>query len=219
MCLESTNIEYVHTFLQNEPIIRMLLLNDGTSTTHDTKIIDEEQYKKDYYKYIPLYRWRHIRDYSLRIDDGRFGYPCMAIAMDDDDNMTIDNDDNESTMIRTNYNETQLEYLIRSERVIAVGPLHKPTITKDDPYSIPVGDLILFNAKDRTDGINFIENLPYSINGLYNKINVHFYNQLDISGKFVSEDPLRDSPCEQMKEAMDVWGYPVHDEQTTWLNC
>lgn len=114
--------------------------------------------------------------------------------------------------------EEMLEYWIRSERVIAAGPLHLPTEFKDDPSSLPVGDLILFNAEDRDDAIQFAEDLPAAQAGLYETLRVHFYNTLDITGKFVSEDPLRDAPCHDMKEAMEVWGYPVADEQTPWLN-
>ena len=160
---------------------------------------------------IPLYRWRHIRDYTLRIDDGRFGYPCLCLG--------LDAPTEEVGNTRIEKEQQQLEYLIRSERIIAVGPLHLPTIVKDDPSSYAIGDLLLFNAKDRTDAINFVEQLPYAQEGLYDNMKVHFYNQLDITGKFVSEDPLRDAPCSQLKEAMEIWGYPVQDDQTAWLNC
>jgi hypothetical protein len=167
---------------------------------------------------IPIYRWRHIRDYSLRIDDGRDGYPCMCLALDDSSSSGSSSDWTEIQQLRQDTQKDYLEALIRSERVIAAGPLHVPTITKDDPSSIPVGDLILFNAKDRNDAVSFCENLPTAMVGLYGSMRVHFYNTLDISGKFVSEDPLRDAPCEQMKEAMEYWGYPVADEQTPWIN-
>jgi hypothetical protein len=53
---------------------------------------------------------------------------------------------------------------------------------------------------------------------LYKDLRVNFYNSLDITGKFVSEDPLRDAPCGQMKEALEYWGYPTADDQTPWLN-
>jgi len=76
----------------------------------------------------------------------------------------------------------------------------------------------LFNAMDRDAAIDFIESMPAAEEGLYGDMRVHFYNNLDITGKFVAEDPLRDAPCHQMKEAMEVWGYPVADDQTPWLN-
>lgn len=191
MCLESSTLGYVKDFLSNDPVIQMLTGGDLTN--------------------IPLYRWRHIRDYSLRIDDGRFGYPCMCLALDGEVEEVGD--------LRFEVSNEHLEYLIRSERVIAGGPLHLPTEFKDDPSSMPVGDFILFNAKDRDDAITFVENLPGAQAGLYDHMKVQFYNQLDVTGKFVSEDPLRDAPCEQMKDAMEVWGYPVRDDQTSWLNC
>jgi len=193
MCLESTKMEHVKNVLQKDPIIQMLTGGDLSD--------------------IPLYRWRHIRDYSLRIDDGRFGYPCMCLALDHDSET-----DNTIDSLRDEQKEAYLEYLIRSERVIAAGPLHLPTQFKDDPSSLPVGDLILFNAKNRDDAVDFAEQLPTALQGLYQDMRVHFYNRLDITGKFVSEDPLRDAPGMQMKEAMQYWGYPVEDDQTPWLN-
>ena len=212
MCLESPDIQYVQDFLRNEPIIKML-----TSSTDEKKNENAAAAVGDLTN-IPLYRWRQIRDYSLRIDDGRFGYPCMCVALD---YQPVDNEEEsmESITLRNELEREQIEYLIRSERVIATGPLHVPTPNKEDPTSTAMGDFILFNAPNRTDAIKFVEQLPYSKSGLYDNVRVHFYNQLDITGKFVSEDPLRDSPTEQMKEAMEVWGYPVHDDQTAWLNC
>jgi hypothetical protein len=48
---------------------------------------------------------------------------------------------------------------------------------------------------------------------------VHRYNQLDVTGKFVSENLYYPNQnTYQMKEAMEYWGYPVDDEQTKWLN-
>ncbi len=134
----------------------------------------------------------------------------MCLAMDDEPEKVGN--------LREELKNDQLEYLIRSERVIAAGPLHLPTQVKDDPSSIPLGDLILFNAENRDHAVDFCENLPAAQEGLYRDLRVHFYNNLDITGKFVSEDPLRDAPCSQMKEALEVWGYPVADSQTPWLN-
>jgi uncharacterized protein YciI len=190
MVLESNEVVHVHEMLRQEP--NLVDLNGGDFTK------------------MQLYRWRQIRDYTLRIDDGRFGYPCMMIALDDEPE-TVGN-------TREETKKAMLEYLIKSERVIAGGPLHLPTEFKDDPSSIPVGDLILFNAKTREDAIEFVEEMPSSVAGLYKDLRVHFYNNLDITGKFVSEDPLRDAPGKQMKEAMEYWGYPVDDDQTRWLN-
>ena len=191
MCLQSQKLEYVHDVLAKEPIIRSLTGGDISK--------------------IPLYRWWHIRDYSLRQDDGRFGSPCMMLALDHDAESGIGN-------LREETRDAHLEYLIRSERVIAAGPLHLPTEIKDDPSSLPVGDLVLFNARDREEAIDFVESDPRAEAGLYDSMRVYFYNNLDVTGKFVSEDELQENPCADMKEAMEVWGYPVHDDQTPWLN-
>lgn len=188
--MESTDLKHIWDFLKEEPTCNELTNNE----------IEK----------IPLYRWRHIRDYSLRIDDGRDGFPCMCIAMD--------GDPMEVGESRSEVRDEHLEYLIKSERVIAAGPLHLPTELKDDPSSRAVGDLIMFNAKDRDDSIEFVENLPGAEAGLYDYMRVHFYNTLDVTGKFVSEDPMRDAPCKDLKEAMEVWGYPVEDNQTPHLN-
>jgi len=192
MIMDSTDINFVKELMREEPILKSL--------TDDGERVDD----------VPLYRWRHIRDYTLRIDDGRFGYPCMMVGLDDEPEVVGNT--------RPETEKETLEYLIRSQKVIMGGPLYLPTEFKDDPSSIAVGDLIMFNAKDREDAIKFVENMPSSQHGLYKDLRVHFYNQLDITGKFVSEDPNRDAPGYQMKEAMEYWGYPVDDDQTPWLN-
>ncbi|CAB9498016.1 expressed unknown protein [Seminavis robusta] len=190
-CMESTELLHIQELMKNEPIINMLTEGDISN--------------------IPLYRWRHIRDYSLRVDDGRFGCPCMLVA--------TDHEPEEVGNLRADVWDQQMEALIRSERIIAAGPLHLPTELKDDEASaLAVGDMIMFNAKNRDEAVEFVESLPYAQEGLYQNMKVHFYNTLDTTGKFVSEDPLRDSPCEQMQEALDVWGYPTGDDQTPWLN-
>ena len=203
MCLESTRLDYVQKVLAQDPIVQMLTGGDLTE--------------------IPLYRWRHVRDYSLRVDDGRDGYPCLCLALDAEPEVgssssRSSSSTGDSAPRRVDVQEAHLEHLMRSERVIAAGPLHLPTEFKDDPSSLAMGDLILFNAKNRDDAIQFTENLPSAAAGLYETMRVYFYNTLDLTGKFVSEDPLRDAPCEEMKEAMEYWGYPVSDEQTPWLN-
>lgn len=190
MILETTDLKHVYEMLREEP--NLVDLNGGDTSQ------------------IQLFRWRQIRDYTLRIDDGRFGFPCMMVGLDDEPEIVGN--------LRSETKALALEYLIKSERVIASGPLHLPTEFKDDPSSIPVGDLILFNAKNRGDAIQFVEGMPTAMQGLYKDMRVHFYNSLDITGKFVSEDPLRDAPGYQMKEALEYWGYPVDDEQTPWLN-
>lgn len=189
--MESTKLEYAKEFLAREPIIKMLTGGDISN--------------------VPLYRWRHIRDFTLRIDDGRDGCPCMLVAMD--------HDPEEVGNLRAELWETHLEAMMRSQRVIAAGPLHLPTEFKDDEASaMPVGDIMMFNAMNREEAIEFVESLPFAQEGLYKNMKVHFYNSLDTTGKFVSESPLRDTECEQMQEALTVWGYPTGDDDTPWLN-
>jgi uncharacterized protein YciI len=191
ICMESTKLEYVQEFMKTEPLIQWFTGGD----------ISE----------IPLYRWRHYRDYTLRQDDGRFGTPCMALSFDHDAEEGIGD-------LRGQSYKNHLEYLIKSERVICAGSLHLPTQFKDDPSSLAVGDIVMFNAIDRDAAIEFAESDPRAQEGLYKSIQVHFYNNLDVTGKFVSEDELRDSPGADMKEAMEIWGYPVQDDHTPWLN-
>lgn len=193
LLLESTDIKHVHELLEQEPIIKEL--NGGD------------------YRKVQLYRWRHIRDHTLRIDDGRDGYPCMMVGMDDSPDIVGN--------LRNEKKSENMKYLIRSERVIAAGPLHLPTERKDDPESRAVGDFILFNAKDREAAIEFAEEMPYSMKGLYKDVRVHFYNNLDVTGKFVLEDTIMsedDQEALRMKKVMESQGYPVDDEQTPWLN-
>lgn len=193
MCLESTHLDHAQELLTREPIVQKLTKGDISN--------------------VPLYRWRHLKDSTLRIDDGCDGFPCICVALDH-----TSEDLPDATGIRENLRNETLEHLIRSQRIIATGPMHVPTTYKNDPSSLPVGDWIMFNAKDREDAVQFAEQLPAAKAGLYRSMRVHFYNLLDTTGKFVSEDPLRDAPCADLKEAMEYWGYPVDDEQTPWLN-
>lgn len=185
LCLESSDLYYVQDHLSRDPLIHLWTKGDISS--------------------IPLYRWRHIRDYSLRIDDGRYGTPCLLLALDHANNTRTEDVTNAT-----------LEYWIRQERVIAAGPLYEPKVEKNDALR-PLGELILFNAVDREGGIEFCENMPSAQEGWYHSMRMHFYNQLDITGKFVSKNPL-ETNSDDMKEAMEIWGYPVDDDQTPWLN-
>lgn len=107
--------------------------------------------------------------------------------------------------------------------MIQAGPLHTCTESKSDPESFPIGDLIIINSNDRAHAIEFAENDPLSKCGLYQTLKVNRFNDLDVTGKFVAENQYlkmtngKDLHME-MKEALDYWGYPVHDKQTKWLN-
>jgi len=188
MCYESTELSHVKELLPKDPLVQFFTNGDISN--------------------IPIYRWRHIRDYTLRQDDGRFGCPVMLLALDEDGTEDL----------RQETNMTNLEHMIRSERVIATGPLHHCTESKDDPASTAVGDLIFYNAKDREAAIKFAEDQPRAEEGLYKSMQVHFYNNLDVTGKFVAENFMAKEAVTDMRKAMDVWGYPVGDDQTPWIN-
>lgn len=197
MCIESTTLENAKTLLSQDPIIQRLTHGDISN--------------------IPLYRWRHIRDHTLRQDDGRGGSPTLLLALDH----SPSSGNNAIQQLREKVTHAHLEYLIRSERVIAAGPLHVPTEMKDDPSSYAIGDLVLFNSPHRDDAIQFVENDPAALAGLYQSMRVHQYNNLDVSGKFVAMNlvyPEKNKPTSDMKEAMELMGYPVDDRQTKWIN-
>ena len=196
LCIESTTLANAQNVLSNDPIVQMLTGGDISN--------------------IPFYRWRHIRDHTLRMDDGRNGLPNLLVAID-----RLQEEAPDVLKLRANIQRDYMEYLIRSERVIAAGPLHLPTELKDDPSSIAVGDFILFNAPNRENAIEFAEGSPAAQAGLYESMKLHRFNSLDVTGKFVSTDlvnPQRTSRTEEMREALEYWGYPVADHETKWLN-
>ncbi len=194
MCIESKTLRDAQDCLAKDPIVQSLTGGDISD--------------------IPFFRWRHIRDHTLRQDDGRNGLPYLWISMD--------RDDGDVSKIRSEVEKEHLKYLIQSERIIAAGPIHLPTELKDDPASqMPVGDFILFNAVDREEAVMFAEEDPAAKAGLYQKMKVHRYNSLDVTGKFVTTNHVfkgDTEPTHQMKEAMEYWGYPVDDKETKWIN-
>jgi len=197
MCIDSPTIHNCREALSRDPIIRSLL---GVDSDGECDVSS-----------IPLYRWRQIRDHTLRRDDGRDGLPQMVLA--------FDRPEAKSDGLREEVFNDHLEYLIRSERIISAGPLHVATEEKTDSKSIAVGTLMFFNAPDRANAVEFVENDPASKAGLYETITVHRYNNLDVTGKFVSENLyFPEQNTYQMKDAMGHWGYPVDDLQTKWLN-
>ena len=103
--------------------------------------------------------------------------------------------------------------------------------TKEVSVAISEADKLLTRNKifvDRTrdigvisreEAIDFVENDPAALAGLYEAMSVHRFNSLDVTGKFVSENlyfPKQNTY--QMKEALEHWGYPVDDHQTKWHN-
>jgi len=202
MCMDSTTCDHAREHLSSDPIVKMLTGGDISK--------------------IPFYRWRHIRDSTLRQDDGLDGTPIMLVAMDRDASLLqIDNGDGKKQDLRKEKWNDHLEYLIRSERIIACGPLHVATDDKTDPKSVRVGEIIMCNALTREDAIKFVENSPYSKAGVYDSMRLFRYNKLDVTGKFCQPDllyPENTRPCGEMKDSMDREGYPTDDQQTPWLN-
>ena len=200
MCIDSPTIGDCREALSRDPVVRHLLGVDPATGECDASR-------------VPLYRWRQIRDHTLRRDDGRDGLPNMVMALD------RPGEASGGGSLRGEVSNDHLEYLIRSERVIAAGPLHVATPDKTDPASVAVGTLLFVNAADREDAIAFAEGDPAARAGLYETITVHRFNSLDVTGKFVSENLyFPGQNTYQMKEAMEYWGYPVDDLQTRWLN-
>lgn len=156
------------------------------------------------------------------MDDGRDGYPNVLIQMD------RPAEELGGAEFRSEVEKSKLEYMIRSEKVIAAGPLHLPTELKDDPSSLPVGDIVFFNAMDRDEAVDFAENDPAALAGLYGTMRVHKYNTIDVTGKFISKNlHTIDDPSGlknlnnfnlRLKQKMKMEGYPVNDDQTPSFN-
>eukprot|EP00591_Stephanopyxis_turris_P007363 CAMPEP_0195507384 /NCGR_PEP_ID=MMETSP0794_2-20130614/845_1 /TAXON_ID=515487 /ORGANISM="Stephanopyxis turris, Strain CCMP 815" /LENGTH=318 /DNA_ID=CAMNT_0040634045 /DNA_START=322 /DNA_END=1278 /DNA_ORIENTATION=+ len=190
ICIDSNTVAQAQELLSREPIIQSLTGGDIGS--------------------IPFYRWRHIKDHSLRQDDGRFGTPYIMINEDRTDELVAG--------LREELSTDHIAYLIKSKKTIMAGPLHKLTESKSDPASTAVGSIVIANAKDRAAAVSFAENDPFAKAGLYNSMRVHVFNHLDVSGKFVTPNIYDEGEADEVKEAMQVWGYPVEDRQTKWIN-
>lgn len=209
ICIDSNTLESAKEFLMNDPMIQSLAGTEDVANTLSR---------------ISLFRWRHLKDYSLRQDDGRFGLPTLIVGLHAPPTQNQNEKPSEEWLnMRNEAYDEHLQYLIESERIIQAGPLHIGTPNKNDPESLPIGDLLIINAKDRADAVEFAENDPLAKCGLYQTLKVHRYNDLDVTGKFVAENQdlkLTDGNDLhlEMKEALEYWGYPVHDTQTKWLN-
>jgi len=213
LCLDSNTRESAEEFLRNDPIIQSIA---GKSSS-------------DILENISILRWRHLKDYSLRQDDGREGLPTMIIGLHNPP-VTSKSSQTKSKLptkkwqtVREQTYDDHLKYLIQSDLIIQAGPLHVGTAEKDDPKSVAIGDLIIMNAHNRNHAIEFAENDPLALAGLYQTLKVHRFNDLDVTGKFVV-DNIYLQMCNgknthmEMKEALQYWGYPVSDKQTRWLN-
>lgn len=213
LCIDSNTRESAEEFLRNDPIIQSIA---GKSSS-------------DILENISIFRWRHLKDYSLRQDDGRSGLPTMIIGLHNPP-VTSSSTNAKSKLPTKKWQaeregayDDHLKYLIQSDLVSQAGPLHVGTSDKNDPKSVPIGDLIIINAENRKHAIEFAENDPLALAGLYQTLKVHRFNDLDVTGKFVVDNVYLQM-CNgknthlEMKEALQYWGYPISDKQTKWIN-
>ena len=68
MVIDSPTIDHCREALSRDPIIRSLVGVDEDGQCDVSS--------------VPLYRWRQIRDHTLRMDEGRDGLPTMLLAFD-----------------------------------------------------------------------------------------------------------------------------------------
>jgi hypothetical protein len=67
--------------------------------------------------------------------------------------------------------------------------------------------------------VKFAEGSPAAEAGLYGNMKLHRFNNLDVTGKYVATDlvyPEISKHTEDMKEALEHWGYPVGDKETKY---
>ena len=88
-----------------------------------------------------FFRWRHLKDRALRRNLGRHGVPNLLVKIDRTDGTVV------GTKVATNASNVQC--LIKYERVVETGPLHVATPDENDPGSALVGNLIILNAMER----------------------------------------------------------------------
>lgn len=212
ICFNAVTAEDALAYLAKEPIVRYLMKD----AKNEESIIDELKDKK------VLYKWRHVKEAKLRQDDGRFGLPTAMIGLDD---IKAPSSSLESRKIRAEHAKSHYEYLIRSERVIAAGPLLPYDFNHDDDddkgnsmeIHAGIGDLVFFNSKSLRDGALFAEEDPLSLQGLYESLQVCRYNTIDISGKHVALDKFSTENDDVVFNEMEEEGYPVYDYQTPWI--
>lgn len=202
MCIDSNTVEDARDLLRRDPMIRAVV-------GHDEDVADEDVDLSN----VSLYRWRHMKDHTLRRDAGRDGVPAMIVGTHRDDH------DAEDDAARDAAFDDHVRYLVSSDRVVFAGPL---LALDDDDGDRVVGDLCVANVVDRDDAVRFAEDDPLARAGLYGDLRVHRYNDLDVTGKFQIQnlfraDDVKDVETE-MREALEYWGYPVHDTQTKWNN-
>ena len=218
ICIDSNTVGHARELLSREPILQVLTCSDAVDLTDpifripptdDDEVAEPSPLPPADLSKVKLFRWRHIKDHTSRQDDG-LGEMTPTLIL------SLDRMNQEE--LRAATNRSHVEYLIDSERIVMAGPLHVCTEKKDDPKSAAVGNLMIVNAHDRDHAIEFAENDPCALSGLYDKIRVHDFNTLDISGKFVMRNKFNPDERDIVKDAMEAWGYPVEDSQTQWIN-
>lgn len=197
-CIDSNTVEDARNLLRHDPMVQAIRGNDDD---------------KDDLSNICLYKWRHIKDHTLRQDPGRHGSPTLVLNLHHDD---ADEDD---AAAREEHYDDHLRYLIGSERVIQAGPLYAV-----EEEGTPLGDVTILNAEGRHHAVDFAEHDPLALQGLYGTMRVHRFNDLDVTGKFASTNQMVDEDVRvnnveyEMREALEYWGYPIEDRQTKWVN-
>lgn len=205
ICIDSNTLSYAQEVLKQEPILQALTLGieypncDIYDAPNPMTPRASPSIAADLSK-VKLFRWRHIKDHSLRQDDGMLDMtPWLIVALDRPNQEEL----------RAATNRSHIEYLIDSERIVMAGPLHSCTSLA------AVGNVMIVNALSREQAIEFAENDPYALVGLYETIRVHEYNTVDISGKFVT---THIGDHDDVRKIMKKWKYPLDEEQTLWLN-
>jgi len=220
LCIDSNTVEGAKELLSREPIL-MALTNELERDMDLSQVIfeipaasaDDKPHKGRYPRAdltkVGFYRWKHIRHYTLRQDDGMDDLaPTLIISFD---HPSIPE-------LRASTNTSHVEYLMDSEQVVMAGPFHAIMDDGVSQSATAIGDFVVVNTRDRAHAIEFAEQDPCARAGLYDLIRVHDFNNLDVTGKFVLNNKFQPNEFDQVKDAMDQWGYPVDDEQTVWLN-
>jgi uncharacterized protein YciI len=227
ICIDSNSLSYAQELLSKEPILQAL--TNAEDDTFDLPVYEDiltmpsplttttsTRPPADLSK-VKLFRWRHIKDHSLRQDDGMLDRtPWIVIALDRPDQQSL----------RAATNRSHVEYLIDSERIVMAGPLYAtPTNSSSSSSSstraaegtteAAIGNFMIVNALDRNDAVQFAENDPCALAGLYESIRIHDYNAIDVSGKFVT---VQIGDQDKVRAVMKSWGYPLNEDQTAWIN-
>jgi uncharacterized protein YciI len=228
ICIDSNTVEGAKELLSREPIL-MALTNELERDIDSSEVIfeipktspDDENHKARYPRAdvsnIGFFRWKHIKHYSLRQDDGmsspdnEYMTPTLIISFDHDPSKEIAD-------LRANTNTSHVEYLMESEQVVMGGPFHQVMGDGEAESATAVGNIMVVNTPGREHAIRFAEDDPCAKVGLYQTIRIHDFNNLDVTGKYVLQNKLHPNEFDHVKDAMDQWGYPVGDDLTAWLN-